>query len=279
VIEIAAVAGVATVQDGGRPGHMHEGVPPGGALVPELLARANAAVHNAHGEAAIEVVGRLRVVARAPVWVGADDGTARWLRDGEGWTLEPGPTRVRYLAVRGGIDVPPVLGGRGTLLVAGFGGCDGRPLRGGDWLPVGNTPASDAPAPPCPAADAPIRVVPGPDLDRFEPAALQRLLGAYYAIGARSDRVGIRLAGPAVARIGPDTGRSAPMVRGAIQVPPDGQPIVLGPDHPTTGGYPVLATVVRADGGALAARPVGAPVRFVRFETSHRPSRRPARTR
>lgn len=263
MIEIAAVAGLATVQDGGRPGHMHEGVPPGGALVPELLARANAAVHNARGEAAIEVVGRLRIVARGPVWAGADDGTARRLRDGDGWTIEPGPMRVRYLAFRGGIDVPRVLGGRGTLLVAGFGGYDGRPLRRGDRLPIGSTAASDATAPPFPAADAPIRVVPGPDLDRFDPAALGSLLGGCYTIDARSDRVGIRLAGPPLARVGQETGPSAPMVRGAIQVPPDGQPIVLGPDHPTTGGYPVLATVVRGDVGALAARPVGRTVRFV----------------
>jgi biotin-dependent carboxylase-like uncharacterized protein len=263
VIEIAAVAGVATVQDGGRPGHMHEGVPPGGALVPELLARANAAARNAPTEAAIEAVGRLRIVARGAIRVGADDGTARSLRDGDAWTLEPGPTRVRYLAVRGGIDVPRVLGGRGTLLVAGLGGYEGRPLRRGDRLPIGSAEPCDTPAPAPPRLEAPIRVVPGPDLDRFDPAALQALLDGGFTVDARSDRVGIRLIGSPLACIGEETGWSVPMVRGAIQVPPDGQPIVLGPDHPTTGGYPVLATVVRADVGALAARPVGAMIRFV----------------
>jgi allophanate hydrolase subunit 2 len=81
----------------------------------------------------------------------------------------------------------------------------------------------------------------------------------------RSDRVGIRLEGPGLARVDDDTALSAPMMRGAIQVPASGEPIVLGPDHPTTGGYPVIATVVRADLGALSARQVGALVRFVGY--------------
>jgi allophanate hydrolase subunit 2 len=108
-----------------------------------------------------------------------------------------------------------------------------------------------------------VRVVPGPDLDRFAAGALDVLLGSAYAVSPRSDRVGVRLAGPRLSRADDDAGVSAPMVRGAIQVPAGGEPIVLGPDHPTTGGYPVLATVVLADVGAVMARPVGAPLRFV----------------
>ena len=106
-------------------------------------------------------------------------------------------------------------------------------------------------------------VVLGPDLDRFAPGAVDRLLAGPFAVDARSDRIGTRLVGPALERLDADDGLSAPMVRGAIQVPASGQPIVLGPDHPTTGGYPVIATVVRGSIGALGARPVGAPVRFV----------------
>jgi biotin-dependent carboxylase-like uncharacterized protein len=261
VIRVVAVAGLATVQDGGRPGHMHEGVPPGGALVPELLARANVAVGNAPGEAGLEVFGVITLASDAPVVVAGDDAAAHELRDGAPWTLACAGARVRYVAVRGGIDVPRVLGGRGTLGVAALGGFHGRPLRRGDALPVGAAPARSGHPPAPPDRTAPIAVVPGPDLDRFQPHALDVLLASPFTVDAASDRTGIRLAGPPLPRSGSDTGPSAPMVRGALQVPPSGL-IALGPDHPTTGGYPVIATVAAASFGALAARPVGSPIRF-----------------
>jgi biotin-dependent carboxylase-like uncharacterized protein len=272
-IEVAAVTGLSTVQDGGRPGRMHQGVPPGGALVPELLARANAAVRNAPGEAGIEVFGSLTLVASGDLHVSRDDGAAHALRAGEAWTVASRGGRVAYAAVRGGIDVPPILGGRGTLLVAGLGGHQGRMLRKGDVLSVGLHAPVDAPAPPAgpaaPAAlhgpDAPVRVVAGPDGERFAPAAIDRLVTSEFRVSPRSDRTGVRLAGPPLPRADDDRAASAPMVRGAIQVPGSGELIVLGPDHPTTGGYPVVATVVRADLGGLMARPVGATVRFARM--------------
>jgi len=263
VIEVVAVAGLATVQDGGRPGRMHEGVPPGGPLVPELLARANAAADNARFDPAIEVLGSLTIAARRAVVVAADDGVARALRAGESWSVACGPARVRYVAVRGGIDVPLVLGGRGTLLVAGLGGHEGRPLRKGDRLRAAGGVEVRSIAPAAPVSGVAIRVVPGPDLDRFEARSIDLLVASDFRVSPRSDRVGIRLEGPALARVDDDAALSAPMVRGAIQVPSSGEAIVLGPDHPTTGGYPVIATVVRADLGALGARPVGAIVRFV----------------
>lgn len=264
MIEIAALAGLATVQDAGRPGRMHEGVPPGGALVPELLARANAAAQNGAGDAAVEVFGALTVVARAAVVVAGDDGAVRSLAIGESWSIALGGARVRYLAVRGGVEVPVVQGGRGTLLVAAFGGMDGRALRRGDRLAAGRSPRAsfEPPSAPPPSDPRALRVLAGPDRDRFPPAALEALLGAPWVVSPRSDRIGVRLAGPALARCDADSGESAPMVRGAIQVPGSGEPIVLGPDHPTTGGYPVVATVLRADWGALMARAVGATVRF-----------------
>jgi allophanate hydrolase subunit 2 len=117
-----------------------------------------------------------------------------------------------------------------------------------------------------PHPDAPLRVVPGPDRERFADGALETLLTSAFTISPRSDRVGVRLVGSAIHRVAcvdGDTAVSGPMVRGAIQVPASGEPIVLGPDHPTTGGYPVLATVLSVDVGALMARPVGALVRFV----------------
>lgn len=262
MIEIVAVHGLATVQDAGRPGHMHEGLPPGGPLVPELLARANAAVRNAAGEAAVEVLGALTISARVDMLVASDDGAPERLHPGDAWTLRCAGTRVRYLAVRGGIDVPWVLGGRGTLLVAGLGGHAGRPLRKTDRLPVGASAPKNVSIPRAPDDRAPIRVVAGPDLDRFEEGALNGLFASTFEVSERSDRVGTRLLGPPMARLDNDLAASAPMVRGAIQIPASGEAIVLGPDHPTIGGYPVLATVMRADLGALMARRVGAPVRF-----------------
>jgi biotin-dependent carboxylase-like uncharacterized protein len=263
MIEVVSIAGLATVQDRGRAGRMHQGVPPGGALVPELLARANGAVQNGPGEAGVELFGALTVVARDPARVAGDDGVARDLATGESWTIATGGARVRYLAVRGGIDVPVVQGGRGTLLVAAFGGVEGRLLRRGDRLFVRpGAPVHCGEAPRAPDPNRALRVFAGPDLDRFEPSALDVLLGSGFQVSSRSDRVGVRLSGPPLPRLDADSGDSTPMVRGAIQVPASGEPIVLGPDHPTTGGYPVLATVASGDLGTLMARPVGAPLRF-----------------
>lgn len=262
MIEVVAVTGLALVQDRGRTGHMHEGVPPGGALVPEMLARANAAACNAPGEAGLEIYGSITIVVRSAAVIGSEDGAATRLRPGDVWSLSCGKARVRYACVRGGLAVPEVLGGRGTLLVAGLGGHDGRPLRTGDLLPVGCAEECICDLPALPRADAPIRVVAGPDLDRFHDQALARLLSSEYVVSPRSDRVGLRLVGPALARADDDAGISAPMVRGAIQVPASGEAIVLGPDHPTMGGYPVVATVVSSDVGPLMARAPGCKVRF-----------------
>lgn len=267
MITVVAVRGLATVQDAGRPGHMHEGVPPGGPLVPELLARANAAVGNDAHAAGLEVFGAVTLAATPGTVVACDDGAAVTLGPDAAWKADCAGRRVRYVAVRGGIDVPRVLGGRGTLLGAGLGGIEGRALRTGDVLRVGEgSPASRrVVAPAAPDLDALLGVVPGPDLDRFAPEALRVLLEGDYRVDPGSDRVGIRLVGPLLRRADGDTGASRPMVRGAIQVPPSGAPIVLGPDHPTTGGYPVLAVVVRSSLGSLGARPIGAAVRFVAF--------------
>jgi allophanate hydrolase subunit 2 len=128
-------------------------------------------------------------------------------------------------------------------------------------------PGEDVPEPDetwlVPAArDVVVRVVPGPDPERFDPAALPTLLDAVWTVLPASDRVGTRLAGPPIRRRDADDARSAPMVRGAIEVPAGGAPLVLGPDHPTTGGYPVLAVVLRADWGLVGACVPGSTVRF-----------------
>jgi allophanate hydrolase subunit 2/predicted GNAT family N-acyltransferase len=265
-LSVVSVAGLVLVQDGGRPGRMHEGIPPGGALVPELLAAANRALGNAPGEAALEIFGGCRLAAeQEAILVSLDGEPPRRLAPGESQAIGPGAARVRYLALRGGIELPEVLGGRGTLLVAAFGGLEGRGLRRGDRLVVAGRAIGEPRAAGVVvdlAPDAPLRVIEGPDRERFEAGALERLLSAEFQVSPASDRVGTRLAGPPLALRGAERGASLPMVRGAIQGTTGGEAIVLGPDHPTTGGYPVLATVIRADQGRLAARRPGARIRF-----------------
>ena len=244
---------------------MYDGVPPGGALVPELLALANRAVGNRWDAPAIELFAGMSIVARGgPVEV-CVDGRCHELAEGDALQIpHPQPARVAYLAVAGGVDVPPVLGGRGLLLVAGLGGGVGRALRRGDRLPVSMTPLTPRLAPSSWLdLTARIRVIPGPDRGAFSTDALDALTASTWRVSLQSDRTGIRLDGPRLERASEDAGVSMPMVRGAIEVPSGGQPIVLGPDHPTTGGYPVLATVARADLGQFAARRPGAEVRFV----------------
>jgi allophanate hydrolase subunit 2 len=238
MIRVASVVGLALVQDGGRPGRMHEGVPPGGALDPDGLAAANAAAGNPPDAAAIEHYG--------PIELDDDGASRRFVPAG----------RVGYVAIAGGLEAPLVLGGRGALLGAGI----GRPLRAGDTFPGHGLAAARLDR-----AEAPIRVVAGPDLPRLGPDALDVLCGAPFTISRVGDRAGIRLDGPAI-DVRVVDGPSAPMVRGAIQVVPTGQTIVLGPDHPTTGGYPVVAVVARADFGRFAALRPGATVRFTRTE-------------
>lgn len=256
-LTVVRAAGLCTVQDLGRRGHMHEAVPPGGALVPELLVQANRAAGNRAGAPAIEVLGQLTVRAAADVIVAT--GESRLLRASEELTITSEPLRCAYLAIRGGIAAPHVLDGQGTLLCAGL----GAPLRAGDALAAGDAVDEFAP-PPEPFAPAEIvHVLPGPDLDAFEPGALDQLVSAAYRILPSSDRVGTRLAGPVLPRRADHREVSRPMVRGALEVPRDGKPIVLGPEHPTTGGYPILAVIASAELGRFHAIRLGGAVRFV----------------
>lgn len=264
-LEVVRALGLVTVQDLGRRGHMHEAVPPGGALVPELLVAANRAVHNPDAAAAIEVLGQLVVRARADVTVAVDDGPPRALRAGDELAVGSGARRCAYLAVRGGIAAPEQLGGHGTLLSAQL----GAPLRGKDVLEVAALAAVTAPVEHFVERDT-IEIVPGPDRDAFAEDALARLASAPYRILPSSDRVGTRLAGPPLPRTPGFRERSRPMVCGAVEVPGDGQPIVLGPEHPTTGGYPVIGVIASAELGRFFAIRLGGFVRFVLRPTSSR---------
>jgi allophanate hydrolase subunit 2 len=236
MIEVVKAQGLVTLQDLGHPGHMHEGIPPGGALAPARLVAANRAAGNREDALAIEVLGRLAVRATAAI-----ETSLGTLAAGEELVVESEPRRVAYLALRGGVQgrAALVCAGLGTFVTAGMTlAIAGEPHR--VWAPV----TLDE-------SDRPIRVIPGPD-------AFPQVIGS-YRISPASDRIGTRLHGPPIAA---EQGTSRPMVRGAIEVPPDGQPIVLGPEHPTTGGYPLIGVIASADLDRFFSIRLGGSVRF-----------------
>lgn len=266
-----------TVQDRGRPGLAHLGVPRGGALDPPAAALANRLVGNGPDAAVLEVtLGGLEMRASEGVWVavtgapvevgvgGADRGFARaeWLAAGATLRLSAPHRGVRsYLAVAGGIEVDPVLGSRSTDTLAWVG-----PPRvvDGTELPVGEAtgrPAvHDTPRPP---RSGPLRLLLGPRADWFTPAALEALLTTTYVVEPDSNRIGLRLDGAPLARVRDEELPSEGMVLGAVQVPPSGRPVVFLADHPPTGGYPVIAVVMTDDLWQCAQLRPGDPVRFV----------------
>lgn len=282
-MEVLATGALALVQDLGRTGLAASGVGRSGAADRGALRLANRLVANAEDAAGIEVVfGGLVVRASrenaVPLTVALAGAPAPADVDGRPVghhalvTLRPGqvlrlgvpPTGLRtYLAVRGGVAVDPVLGSRSTDVLSGVGP---PKLAAGDLLPVGPEPAAVPLVDVAPAACPPdgvvrLRAVPGPRADRVaDPAALARTA---WTASARSDRVGMRLEGGRLERAGSGELPSEGMVRGAIQVPPGGEPVLFLADHPVTGGYPVVAVVVDADVDRAAQVRPGQPVRFV----------------
>lgn len=270
-IAVGRVTGLAFVEDGGRVGRLAEAIPRGGALDLEALATANLAIGNEPGAAAIERYGAVELVARGEVTIADERGRIVLLAAGERTSFPwDGTRRVGYLAIDGGIDVPQFLGGAGTVLALGRGGLEGRLLRVGDVLSLG-APGHRTRF--CSARDdaSPIRVTAGPDLDRLDPRALDALIDATWKLDARSDRTGTRLVGPVLAHREGARAITTPMIEGAIECPPGSPPIVLGPEHPTTGGYPVVAVIARADLSRFHRMRLGSAVRFARV--SHEQAR------
>jgi biotin-dependent carboxylase-like uncharacterized protein len=185
-----------------------------------------------------------------------------------------------YVAFAGGVTVPEVLGSRSTDLVAGFGGYDGRALKANDHLSLGRAPAAEAAdvvlASPA-FGPVVLRAVAGPQDDMFTDEARARLEAETYAVSALSDRIGCRLEGPLLVHRDAGEILTDGMMPGCIQVPPNGQPIVMLGDGPTTGGYPKIATVVSADLGRLGQLVAGDQVRF-RLVTIEDAQRTPPRT-
>jgi KipI family sensor histidine kinase inhibitor len=311
-VEVLRSGPLATVQDLGRPGLAHLGVPPSGAADQASLRLANLLVGNTEDAAGLEITlggAVLRfsdtvviAVAGAPAVLelqpgqpaagpsaerasappaGLRHGAACRVPAGSVLRLSSAGSGLRsYLAIAGGIDIPPALGSRATDLHA----CLGlRPLRAGDRLPVGD-PAGirldldggaagggladgddlDRLRTPVPVQGqvAVLRALAGPRDDWLGPAALDVMAGSDYLVSTASNRTGLRLSGATLPAAGRSELPSEGIVTGSIQVPPDGQPIVLLADHPTTAGYPVIAVLRSADVGIAAQLRPGQRVRF-----------------
>ncbi|MFG2149395.1 biotin-dependent carboxyltransferase family protein [Streptomyces sp. NPDC048696] len=268
------------VQDEGRHGFAHLGVPRSGALDLPASRLANRLAHNQPGAAVLEttlngcaVRPRCAVtvaVTGAPCPVTVDGRPVPWgaaVRVPAGAVLNVGAAvrGVRsYVAFGGGIEVEPVLGSRSTDLLSGLGPA---PLGDGHVLPlgrlVGRYARVDAAPAPGPPSELVLRTLPGPRLDWFTPDALATLATGRYRVSSASNRIGLRTEGPALRRAVHGELPSEGMVWGAVQVPPDGRPVVFLADHPTTGGYPVVGVVAEPDLAAAAQAAPGTPVRFV----------------
>ena len=259
-----------TVQDAGRWGFQARGVPVAGPMDPVSHRLANALVGNARDAALLEVTllgpelefddERLVAVTGADFELMLDGRPAPSQAPftvSAGSHLRFGARRLgarAYLAVSGGITVPPVLGSRATHLVSAMGGVAGRMLIAGDRLPLGDPtrPQGTALAPQdalvaLPDRHATLRVLSGPQADYFAPDALDLLQSAPYVVASNSDRMGFRLEGPRLTHArGADIISDATPL-GVLQVPASGQPILLMADRQTTGGYPKIATVIAAD--------------------------------
>ncbi len=271
-----------SVQDLGRVGYQAVGVTEGGAVDRRALRLANLMVGNAAGAAALEFslqgprlrFGDRRVcVVMGAIVAGVPFGRPFVVEAGQEVNLAKVPVGFRgVLAISGGLDVPAVLGSRATHLRAGFGGWGGRALLAGDRLPLGPSDVRDvqsgwlvSPSLAQPVTDdlPEVRVLRGPEGERFPLAAWNRLLGEPYRVQSSSDRMGMRLQGAVLEPREPMEQVSAPVVAGTMQVPADGQPIVLLADRQSLGGYARMATVISVDLPVLAQVPPGGRVRFI----------------
>ncbi len=288
MIEVLEPGALTTIQDLGRPGWAHVGVSRGGAADTRSLRLANRLLANPDGAAALEatLIGpRLRFEESAVVAITGASVEARaggravamnapvYVRAGE--TLDVGAASAGlriYIAVRGGLECELTLGSASTDVLSGLGP---PPLRAGAQLAIGRTPAGfpavDVAPIPALASEPTLRIVFGPRDDWFTAEARARLIGERYSVSDTSNRIGVRLVGPELPRCREDELKSEGLTTGALQVPPGGSPILLLADHPSTGGYPVIAVVCSVDlplAGQLR------PGQNVRFREVTRPQHR-----
>jgi biotin-dependent carboxylase-like uncharacterized protein len=273
-LTVLATGPLTTVQDDGRPGQAALGIGRSGACDRASAALANRLVGNPVEAAVLEVTfGGLALRAEADLLVvatgarcpGAPHAAPTLLRRGQELRLGPPASGLRtYLAVRGGIDVPPVLGSRATDVLAGLGPAV---VATGDVLAVGDPtaplPGVDlAPVADPPAGEVTVAVLPGPRADWFGDTGWAELTGQAWTVTSESNRVGLRLDGAPLDRLRDGELPSEGMLRGALQVPPSGTPVLFLADHPVTGGYPVIGYVVDADVDRCAQLQPGQTLRF-----------------
>lgn len=289
-LKVVAPGLMTTLQDLGRPGYQRLGIPVSGALDGVSLRAANLLAGNPPGMGALEIAyqGPTLVVEAQSVRIAYAGGTVPIdILAGEGASsserLQPrqstrllkgqvvrigalSGSAVGYLAVEGGFDVAPVLGSQSTFARAGLGGLKGRPLRADDILPLKLERTEDRQERVLPSlALAPpshIRVLLGPQEDYFSSEGKRTFLESAYTVSPASDRMGMRLAGPALQHARGYNIVSDGTAPGSIQVPGNGLPIVLLADRQTTGGYPKIATVISADMPALGRLMPGSKVAF-----------------
>lgn len=280
MIELLRAGPLTTVQDLGRLAWRDRGISRCGALDDLAHTHANLLVGNTPEAAGLEFTlgpATVRFHAHGCIALAGTDAPAQ-LDDQQltpGWRtpVEPGQTlriaapreRMRtVLAVSGGLGVPPALGSRSTDLKAGFGGLAGRALRDGDclpWQPPATHPTRRIGLR-MPAWSPDVRVLPGPEHAQFTAAAREAFWAAVWTLTPQSNRMGFRFAGPVLTRAETDDLPSHGVLPGVIQVPPSGQPIVLLADAQTTGGYPKIGVVIRADLWKLAQLRLGATLHF-----------------
>lgn len=291
--EIVSPGLMTSVQDLGRFGSQALGMPVAGATDPIALRIANSILGNPEGTAALEIgyLGPTLLVAAdgARVVLGgkarltlqpADGGDARAVKPWRSLLLKRGDRLaigaveeggIAYLAVAGGFAIAPFMGSLSTYMRSGLGGFEGRALKAGDRLPL-MTLAMDGEerelADEIDYGSGPIRVVLGPQEDRFTPKGIETFLSAAYTVTKEADRMGIRLDGETIEHVRGADIASEGVVTGSIQVPGNGKPIILMADRQTTGGYTKIATVISADLPRVGRMKPGDTLQFAAVEVA-----------
>jgi len=278
-IEVIKPGALTTVQDLGRPGFAHLGIPRSGAADRASLKLANRIVGNAEGAAALEctLIGPSLLFqsdalvaitgAEVALRLGGEElalNSAFNVAAGDLLEVATTSTGLRtYVAVRGGISAEVTMGSMSSDLLSGLGP---QPLKAGQILvsgePKSEVPAIGVAAVAAPAEEPLLHVIRGPRDDWFADGAFELLATSSWEVSSDSNRSGARLLGPELPRVRHDQLLSEGMAHGSIQVPASGQPIILLADHPTTGGYPVIAVVASGDLDAAGQLRPGQKLRF-----------------
>ncbi len=290
MIEVIKSGFFTAVQDLGRWGYQEYGVGIAGAMDSFALSAANLLAGNPEREAGLEItlIGPVLKFHRETAFAvtGADLDPRLDGRPIPNWTSRLAPSGSvlsfgglragarAYLALGGGIDVPPVMGSRSTYLLGRFGGMEGRPLKPGDRLPLGSPPAAGSVLTgtlfpenlrPLYRKNPTLRVIGGPFEDFFSDEGIRLFFSEEYTISPQSDRMGYRLQGKEIGRRKTRELITCGLANGTVQVPPNGQPIVLLADRQTIGGYPIIATLISADLPLIGQCAAGDKVRFSRI--------------